>query len=313
MGASSLALHDLDHVVTADGRIYRVVGTLDSRSHFLGYNVYSPSPDGDRRYQGRPYLKNFIEDNDLPADVLATYQLIRADDIVEHYDPIRSALASNATFAGTIWHDLYAELTGVFGEEAVGIFGSSMFGLHTTPEGKVRKDIDFVIQGIGNLPALRQQLPKIRDKLGFTAVTTERQLQQYARYQKVFRNEHNSIRSIIARRWTGLQLSPAVVTTIRLRDPAVTTPLDLVTATPNEDDDVTVSGVVADADGSHLFPRRFTLVTDRGRKDVAIFWWKFSTPVRDGDRVTLCGSVVTAEHRPVIRLTNFTRHWLSIA
>jgi hypothetical protein len=245
--------------------------------------------------------------------VLDTYELLPVTAVVEHHDPIRSARSNSSTFQSTIWFDLYTELVRAFGEEAVGIFGSSMFGLHLTPEGDVRKDIDFVIQGIHNVPVLRQELPKIREKLGFTPVTPERQLQQYARYQRVFRNDHNSIRAIIARRWTGLQLSPSVVTTIRLRDPDLKTSRELVTAAADERDDVTVSGIVADADGSHLFPRRFTLVTDHGRKDIAIFWWKFSTPVRDGDRVTLCDSVMTAENRPVVRLTNFTRHWLSIA
>jgi hypothetical protein len=143
-------------------------------------------------------------------------------------------------------------------------------------------------------------------------IRSGRPFQQYARYQRVFRNDHNSIRSIIARRWTGLQLSPAVVTTIRLRDPRFTMPLDLVTLSPEGSDDTTLSGVVADAGSSNLFPRRFTLIADNGSTGIYIFWWKFSTPVRDGDMVTLRGSLVTAPNCPVVRLTNFTRHWLRI-
>jgi hypothetical protein len=33
-------VRDLDHVVMADGRIYRVVGNLDHPAKFVGYNVY---------------------------------------------------------------------------------------------------------------------------------------------------------------------------------------------------------------------------------------------------------------------------------
>lgn len=313
MCSDAVAVLDLDHVVMNNGRIYRVVGNLDSRTHFLGYNVYSPSADGDRRYRSEPYRKNFIEDEDLPADVLSTYELLAVEDIAEHRDPIQSAKSNSATFRSKIWFDLYTELVRVFGEESVGIFGSSMFGLHTTPEGGVRKDIDFVIQGIDNVPVLRQQLPKIREELGFTAVTVERQLQQYARYQKVFRSENNSIRPIIARRWTGLQPSKSVVTTIRLRDPTFKISLELVTRSAEDCHDVTLSGVVANADSSHLFPRRFSVVVSDGRRaDIYIFWWKFSTPVRDGDRVTLCGSLIPTERCFVVRLTSFTQHWLSI-
>lgn len=305
-------LLDLDHVVMSDGRICRVVGNLDSQTRFLGYNVYSPSADGDRLYRGEPYTKNFIEDHNLPADVFDMYQLLPKTAVLEHHDPIQAARSNRTTFQSTVWFELYRELVRVFGEESVGIFGSSMFGLHLTPEGTVRKDIDFVIQGIGNVPVLRQQLPKIREKLGFTTVTPERQLQQYARYRRVFRNENNSIRSIIARRWTGLQLSPSVVTTIRLRDTSFMTPLELVIPAATSGRDVMLSGVVADADTSNLFPRRFTLVTGDGPTDISIFWWKFSTPVHDGDVVTLRGSLIPVGGFPAIRLTSFTRHWLQI-
>jgi predicted nucleotidyltransferase len=297
--------------MTSDGRIYRVVGNLDNETHFLGYNVYSPSADGDRLYQGKRYKKNFKEDDDQPVDVLETYRLISVDDVTEHHEPVHSAELNCGTFASTVWFDLYTELVHIFGSESVGIFGSSMFGLHLTADGHIRKDIDFVIQGLSNVEMLRQYLPKIREKLGFTTVTTERQLQQYDRYRKVFRNENNSIRSIIARRWTGLQLSERVVTTIRLRDPSLTMPIELVT--PSMDShDVVVSGRVADADGSNLFPRMFRVITPHEQVSACILWWKFSTPVRDGDAVTLCGNLVTINGQSTVRLTNFSQHWLRI-
>lgn len=312
MGSGGDALRDLDHVVRGDGRIYRVLGNVDSPTHFFGYNVYSPNVDGDRLCRGQRYRKNFIEDDRLPSDVLDTYELVAVDEIVEHHDPVRSARTISATFQSTVWFLLYAELVRVFGEDAVGVFGSAMFGLHLTPEGGVRKDIDFVIQGVDNIEILREHLPKIREELGFTGITTGRQLLQYARYQRLFRNENNSIGTIIARRWTGLQLSERVMTTIRLRDPGLTTPIELVTAPAENLHDTVVSGRVVDADGSNFFPRRFVLVTDQGRVDIYILWWKFSTPVLDGDTVTVCGSVITIRSRPVVRLTDFTRHWLRI-
>jgi predicted nucleotidyltransferase len=303
---------DLDHLVRKDGRIYRVVGNLDIQTHFLGYNVYSPSTDGDRLYRGERYKKNFIEDDNLPTDALDTYELVALKDVTEHHEPVRSARLNSVTFQSTVWFDLYTELARIFGDDSVGIFGSSMFGLHLTPEGNIRKDIDFVIQGIANVAVLRQQIPKIREKLGFATVTVERQLQQYDRYQRIFRNQNNSIRSIIARRWTGLQLSEQVVTTIRLRDPALTIPTELVTAPTKDLHDIVISGRVTDADSSNLFPRKFSVITEHESMDIYILWWKFSTPVRDGDAVTVCGSVVTVDGHPAVRLTDFTQHWLKI-
>lgn len=312
MNSDGAQFHDLDHVQMKDGRIYRVLGDLDAPDWFLGYNVYSPNDEGDRFYRGRRYKKNFIEDEKLPTDVLNTYELLPVKDAVEHHDPIQAAKAMSATFKSTIWYALYAQLVDLFGTEAVGIFGSSMFGLHLTPSGAVRKDVDFVVQGLENVGILRAHLPEIRETLGFVPISIERQVRQYARYQRIFRNENNSIRSIIARRWTGLQLSEDVATTIRLRDSSLTIPIELVGQLSDGTEDVVVSGRITQADGSNLFPRRFTVIGGDGPREIYVFWWKFSTPVRDGDQITLCGSLLNIKGRPVIRMTSFTRHWLRI-
>jgi hypothetical protein len=80
-----------------------------------------------------------------------------------------------------------------------------MLGMHLTPHGSVRKDIDFVIEGTRNVPVLREHLPAIRSKLGFTEVISARQGRQYERYRRVFRNQNNSTDLVITRRWTALQ------------------------------------------------------------------------------------------------------------
>ena len=145
--------------------------------------------------------------------------------ICEHLDPRAAAAEKAGTFAGTPWAGLHAELTALFGPDAVGIFGSAMLGMHLTPDGQVRKDVDFVIEGTGNIPVLREHLPAIRSRLGFTEVTSARQGRQYERYRRVFRNENNSTDLVISRRWTALQAPNGIVTTIRFRDPAVRTAL----------------------------------------------------------------------------------------
>lgn len=77
----------MDHVVMADGRIYRVVGNLDHPAKFVGYNVYSPNPVGDRVFRGMTYRKNFTEDYELPQDALDTYVMLPKVRICEHLDP----------------------------------------------------------------------------------------------------------------------------------------------------------------------------------------------------------------------------------
>jgi hypothetical protein len=168
MNTHASEVRDLDHVVMPDGRIYRVVGNLDHPAKFVGYNVYSPHPSGDWDFRGTPYRKNFTEDDELPQDALDTYVMLPKARICEHLDPHIAAAEKASTFAGPPWAALRAELTTLFGPDAVGIFGSAMLGMHLTPNGQVRKDVDFVIEGSGNIPVLRERLPAIRSKLGFT-------------------------------------------------------------------------------------------------------------------------------------------------
>jgi predicted nucleotidyltransferase len=268
------AVRDLDHVVMTDGRIYRVVGNLDHPAKFVGYNVYSPNPAGDRIFRSTHYRKNFTEDDELPNDALDTYGMLPKARICEHLDPRTAATTQASTFADSPWAGLHAELNALFGANAVGIFGSAMLGMHLTPDGTVRKDVDFVIEGTGNIPVLREQLPAIRSKLGFTEVTSARQGRQYERYRRVFRNQNNSTDLVITRRWTALQAPNGVVTTIRFRDATVRTPYQLAGTFPIQAEEVTLTGQVADADLGNLFPRMFRLVTAGHTYTVHLWWWR---------------------------------------
>jgi predicted nucleotidyltransferase len=312
MSTTASEVLDLDHVVMTDGRIYRVLGNLDHPGLFLGYNIYSPHEDGDRLFRGVPYRKNFTEDDQLPPDALDTYSMLRKAGIQEHHDPFTGAASNSRSFLSSPWFGLYAELTALFGDGAVGIFGSAMLGLHLTPSGHVRKDVDFVIEGTSNISVLREHLPAIRARLGFTAVSSDRQARQHKRYRRVFRNENNAIALVISRRWTALQVPSGVVTTIRFRDPAIRMPYHLASARPGQARDVTVTGRVADADLGNLFPRMFRLLTVSGSITVYLFWWKFSSPVRDGDTIALRGSLLDLAGQPAIRVSSFTDHWLQI-
>ncbi|MCA1229398.1 hypothetical protein [Saccharopolyspora sp. 6M] len=308
-------LLDGDHVVLHDGRIVRVLGNLDSSTHFLGYNVYSPASDGDRLYRGRRYLKNFLEDTRLPDDVLDTYELIDRDEIFEHHDPLRVAPELHATLDGTVWARLHDELAGLFGHEAVGIFGSALLRMHLNAEGKVRKDVDYLIHGdlATTVPALADHLPHIRRELGFTTITPERQHRQQRRYSTVFRHPHNSLAAIIARRWAGLQLSRDIVTTIRFRDPTHLLSFDVATTPTSELDEETITGIVTHAPYTATFPPTFTVTTNSGEVEISVFWWKFATPVRKGDAITARGSVLPSSRKhQFIRITHFDLHYLNI-
>lgn len=304
-------LYDLDHVLLADGNIYRILGNMKSEEYAWGYNVYSPHAEGDRIYNGRKYRKNFIEDDQLPMDVLETYEVLNLGDIVLRLDPVQSAQEKSVSFQKTCWFALYERLKALFGEDSVGIFGSAMFHFHLTPDGHVRKDVDFVIEGLHHIEKLQHCLPEIRQQLGFHEISEARQLQQYHRYQRVFRNAHNTIQEIIKRRWTGLQLSEQIVSTIRFREKSIVFPLELVQNTTIVQKNAVISGRVLSAERSNLFPRMFLLETEQRLYPVYIFWWKFSTPAREHDHMTICGDKILLEGQEAIRITHFHNHWVA--
>jgi hypothetical protein len=128
----------------------------------------------------------------------------------------------------------------------------------------------------------------------------------------VFRNENNSADLVISRRRTAVQAPHGIVTTIQFRDPAVRMPCQLAGAFPVRTRDITVTGRVADADLGNLFPRMFRLVTAGYAWTVHLWWWKFASPVRDGDIITVRGSHRELPGDPVIRVSSFTSHWLQI-
>jgi len=45
-----------------------------------------------------------------------------------------------------------------------------------------------------------------------------------------------------------------------------------------------------DADLGNLFPRVFRVLTGSYAYTVHLWWWKFASPVRDGETITVCGS-----------------------
>lgn len=310
--------HDMDHVRVGDGRIYRVLGNfaLDDGG-FLAYNLYSPNSQGDRSFRGIPYVKNYTEDTTAPGDVLDTYDVLAPDQVVEFFDPLEAAKSMNGTYDGTIWAKLYDKLSEIFGEDAIGIFGSALpgSGLHQNPDGSIKNDVDFFIEGLGNVPKLEQHLTEVREDLGFTDYTDISQQGILQAWAKVFRNPNNSLSAIMARRWSGMQLSDGgrtVLNTFRFRDRNVRPPAQLLIAENIVRRNVEIEGIATDARHGNLYPRMFTVESGSAQYPVYSFWWKFSSPIKEDDRVAVCGDVIDVDGQEVLRLTNYEDHWIRL-
>jgi predicted nucleotidyltransferase len=310
--------YDMDHVRVDDGRIYRVLGNfaLDDGG-FLAYNLYSPDPAGDRTFRGVNYVKNYTEDNTSPRDVLDTYDILAPGDVAEYFDPISAAKEMIATYDGTVWAKLYRKLTDIFGTESIGIFGSALpgSGLHQNPDGSIKNDVDFFIEGLENIPKLERQLPAVREDLGFSDYDTASQQGIIRAWSKVFRNPNNTLDEIMARRWSGMQLDDAgriVLNTFRFRDRNVVVPPQLLAAKNIIRRNVEVEGVAIDTQQGNLYPRAFAVESAGSQYPVYSFWWKFSSPVREMDQVAVCGDVIDVNGKEVLRLTNYEDHWIHL-
>lgn len=311
-------LYDMDHVLHQDGRIFHVIGNHACAGSALAYNLYSPHPDGDRTFRGERYIKNYTEENTLPRDVLETYEVINTGELEAHFDPIQAARGNRSAYEGTIWARLHDRLTEVFGEGSVGVTGSALSGLLFDAEGAIKNDVDFFVEGMDNIPLLRASLPYIREGLGFTDYDepTQRRIQQG--WMRIFRNPNNSFGQIMQRRWSGMQLSPQdggnpILNTFRIRDRGILFPGELLDPDNIIDRNVTVTGVVTEAEKGILYPRSFTVESRDSESAVYSFWWKFSSPVREGDVVQVCGDTMDVDGEEALRLTNYEDHWIHIA
>ena len=73
-----------------------------------------------------------------------------------------------------------------------------------------------------------------------------------------------------------------------------------------------MEGVAVDAHQGNLYPRAFTVESGNNQYPVFSFWWKFSSPVRELDRVTVCGDVIDVDGQETLRLTNYEDHWIKL-
>lgn len=309
--------YDNDQVLTDNGKIFRVIGNVESAEAFIGFNLYAPDPNGERTFRGESYTRRRVEDAPRPFDdALDAYGAVPKDRVVEHFDALKAAQDGNASFRGTIWHDLYKGLVDIFDEDTVGVLGSALPGLHLNEQGKVRNDVDFFIEGLSNIPVLESHLPAIRQEFGFTEYSAESEEKIRSGWKKVFTNPDNSYEKVMRRRWSGMQIAQdagrVVLNTFRFRDTEVHTSLDVVSRKNVISKNVSISGVTTDTTKANLWPRTFSLDSDAGALPVHLLWWKFNSPVREQDEVTLCGDLVELDGQEALRITNYNDHSIRI-
>ncbi len=307
-------LYDMDQVLLDDGRIMRVMGTFDSNKYFFGYNVYSPDENGDRLFQGKRYRKYLSESLTGVESVLGSSEIVNLNKIIEFFDPIKTAQQNNSSFTGTIWHELYDALVDVFGNDHVGILGSALSGLHFNIEGKLKNDVDFFIEGIDNISVLRKNMKKVREDIGFCDYEPAVLKVILDECSEVYTSNKNTLSKMIDRRWTGMELpgDHPVRNTMRFRDKRLVSPFELLSEKKVLERNVVIRGIVSGEAGGNLYPRQFTVSSDGDNHTIYCLWWKISSPVKDGDDVSVCGDLVNVNAVPTLRMAHFKNHWLHI-
>ncbi len=312
--------YDMDYVLHNDGRIFIVLGNFmmadtEGNKTFLAYNVYSPDDQGDRTFRGKKYVRNYTEDRTLPRDVFDTQEIVKYKDIAEHYDPMRTALTLNETLSGTVWAQLYNKLTEIFGVNSVGVFGSALpgCGLHLTSQGVLKNDVDFFIEGLHQIDKLKEHIAEIKKSLGINDYSQASQQYLIQAWSRVLRNSNNTVEEIMKRRWCGMEITldgKSIRNTIKFRDIHVLTPSELLDNRNIVKRNVCVSGVASQTITSNLFPRIFTIESGECSYFAYSFWWKICSPVKEGDKVRVCGDIFDVKGEKVLRLSNYEDHWI---
>jgi hypothetical protein len=310
---------DMDMVLTKDGFWRRVLGNWPRTrigAEFPTYALYSPSLTGDRTFRGRKYIKRRTPTSAEIVDVLHTFKFFRSVEILEHIKA-KTIPQPDLPWADTEWGRLYAYLRAL-APGRVGVLGSCLIGngIHCQSD-VIRNDVDFFIEGLDSLGVVQEGIKALQ-------LTIRAQPYGQASLDKLFRHwdgcnskMRESLPLIISRRWGGFELligKRAVENTLRVRDPAQRTSLDLFRSIPQGYPIVEIRGRADDTEMTNLFPRQFNLRSPARTFRVVCMWWQLPSFVRDGDEVTVCGELMDPGGQvPTVRISNYREHWISIA
>ena len=282
---------DCHYVQDNNDNFYIVKGYWHEKNVY-GCKVFSPNEKGDRlsKINGEKYEKVIL--NSLKPGKITNIKKI--------FDPREKTKLALEELKESVWGK-FIEVFLISGVKIydVGIIGSYLLGFD------VKKDVDFVIYGKENCVKIKQNIKFIKNYLNATSITGEHINYQIKKYNGQF-SKKNSFDKMLANKWSSIQISPGILSTIRFVYKKGEIPENYFDK--KIDGKVKILGKVTDDFGTNFCPRSFKMKNRDKEYTVATYFWIYQSCVKNGDFVEVYGNLREGD---VVTLYDFD-DWIKI-
>lgn len=297
----SKIISDLNYLLTYDGIIYLVKGYYHPPQGVFAYPVFWPDKDGQRLHPtlGR-YTKNVSDFNKEIFELHPEYRhsfipvntpLVSKSHITKIFHPRDKIKQFVEKEKGSIWYQIFKYLTKKtkIPKEDIGILGSYLVDMNRNINGKHIKDVDFAIYGLKNLQKIKQSIENLTNHFGFSHISKDHILWHKEKFGKHFDTALNSFEKTLANKWSSIQVSPGLLTTLRFVYKQNEIPPNPIT-TPVVSS-IQIKGKVIEDVGTNFVPRVFQIKSGSKIYTVATYFWAFQSCVRNGNQILVTGSL----------------------
>jgi len=294
-------IRDLDYFKSTDGIFYIVKGDYHPRGKILAYPVFWPDSNGDRYH---PLLKqNYQKDtNDTSNNRVISIKkyefykyfpscpLVPTRCISKIYRPRAARHRFLKIKQKSVWHDILWAIHRIGGVplKDIGIFGSYLIGFYDKLF-NIRKDIDYVVYGFDNYLKLKKYISEIIYGLSLGSISDDHIDYEVKKLGSCFNANNNTFDKTLARKWSSIQISPGILTTIRFVYQNNEIPKNPIIC--DELAKISINGKVVESSGANFMPRVF-MVKSAGRTyRIVTYYWIYQSPVRNGDTVEITGII----------------------
>lgn len=294
---TTLRKHDYINVLTKDNILFTVRGFYHPKDSTRAVPCYVADENGDR--YNKFLRKSFRRDIDEFGDVwlpvvkpnyiketsLGKMILVPDEDIIQVFDPFNLPENIRSKIAQTEFQKVLdvIEDAGI-PKEDIGVYGSYLTGFQNQ-----KSDIDIVIRGVENMKLAKENMNKIRKKLGAKEFLDDKKfIATIEKYRSAYSPEKNDFAPRLFRRWSTICLNNFIIKLMfvykREEVPKNLLPTELTK-------DVCVEGIVTNDEGTCFMPRHFTIKNEEQEYEVITYFYHFYFAVKQGDKVKIYGAL----------------------
>jgi predicted nucleotidyltransferase len=278
-----------DYIEKPNEVIYNVRASWPKDSNLYVFPIFQKSPRGERERRNVRFKKN-------DGDKIEKIQL------KNHYIIYRARKLYKSTFnkIPEEWKKIGYELEKIVGRNKLSVIGSWLFGF-------TGRDVDFAVYGFNSFKKISQnfyQLKKVTKTL-YPSLEYQRELMKQYRH---INPRYNTIEKFILRRFYFTPRGKKEGSTLRFVLEQSELPLNPYRL-PTLKKIVTIEGIVEKGEGSHFYPRIFTLAIKEKRYSIISILHAHQSAVENGEYIRVRGEL---KKKNIVLIDNPNQHGIYI-